>query len=517
MKRLAVVLAVILMALPSWAAATPAQRAPAMTLAPAATAAAGCLGVSDAPPADLAPAASAAADDATLDLAAITTWSDLQAQLRSMVAGWAGENAVSVTDLQTGQTISVNGSRPQPAACTIKIAIMMVVAQDIEAGRYTAAEVDSLVRDAMGPSNTWPARELLRYAGGGDIGVGVRRVNALMQSLGMTNSIMAHPPGYPDEDYGYGLVDNVLTTDDLNLLLGKLYRGQALSPSATDYVLWSMTLAPDWVNASLGGPLPAGVTLYHKFGQLYEPENTWNDGGIVVFSRNGRSYAYAISYLGSYGASWRDAYDHAYQVSAAAWSYFGSAGYTDEPTAPAPEYRYFPETGHTVGHAFLSFWNAYGGLPTFGYPITDEFRQVSPTDGKTYTVQYFERARFEYHPEFAGTPYEVELGLLGVQLAQQQGLLSTAPFQKVSAQSDANCTFYAATGHRLCFGFRDFWQSHGGLMIYGYPISEEYRDPTTGFVTQYFERQRLEWHPENTPAWQVEGGLLGAQVLAMTP
>ncbi len=29
---------------------------------------------------------------------------------------------------------------------------------------------------------------------------------------------------------------------------------------------------------------------------------------------------------------------------------------------------------------------------------------------------------------------------------------------------------------------------------------------------QYFQRQRLEYHPENSPAWQVEGGLLGNQL-----
>ncbi|HET8630995.1 MAG TPA: hypothetical protein VFL91_26545 [Thermomicrobiales bacterium] len=38
---------------------------------------------------------------------------------------------------------------------------------------------------------------------------------------------------------------------------------------------------------------------------------------------------------------------------------------------------------------------------------------MNPTNGQTYRVQYFERARFEYHPENAGTPYEVLLGLLG--------------------------------------------------------------------------------------------------------
>ena len=39
-------------------------------------------------------------------------------------------------------------------------------------------------------------------------------------------------------------------------------------------------------------------------------------------------------------------------------------------------------------------------------------------DGKTYLVQYFERNRLEYHPENKGTPYEVLLGLLGVQTYQ---------------------------------------------------------------------------------------------------
>jgi len=34
-------------------------------------------------------------------------------------------------------------------------------------------------------------------------------------------------------------------------------------------------------------------------------------------------------------------------------------------------------------------------------------------------VQYFERNRFELHPEQAGTPFEAQLGLLGTQLYKQ--------------------------------------------------------------------------------------------------
>ena len=38
----------------------------------------------------------------------------------------------------------------------------------------------------------------------------------------------------------------------------------------------------------------------------------------------------------------------------------------------------------------------------FGFPISEEFTEVSKVDNKPYTVQYFERNRFEYHPEYAG-------------------------------------------------------------------------------------------------------------------
>ena len=48
-------------------------------------------------------------------------------------------------------------------------------------------------------------------------------------------------------------------------------------------------------------------------------------------------------------------------------------------------------------------------------------QEVNPADGKTYTVQYFERARFEYHPEHKGTPFEVQLGLLGNQVLTAPG------------------------------------------------------------------------------------------------
>src|SRR5947199_90787 len=91
------------------------------------------------------------------------------------------------------------------------------------------------------------------------------------------------------------------------------------------------------------------------------------------------------------------------------------------PDPQQPGVQYFPATGHTLRGAFLAYWDTHGGLFVHGYPLTEPFPEQSPTDGRIYTVQYFERSRFELHPENAGTPYEVLLGLLGTQLAQKQG------------------------------------------------------------------------------------------------
>jgi YVTN family beta-propeller protein len=74
--------------------------------------------------------------------------------------------------------------------------------------------------------------------------------------------------------------------------------------------------------------------------------------------------------------------------------------------------RTFPETGKTLKGKFLEYWNTHGGLPQQGFPISEEMQEKSSTDGNVYTVQYFERAVFEMHPNNQ-PPYDVLLTLLG--------------------------------------------------------------------------------------------------------
>jgi len=178
-----------------------------------------------------------------------------------------------------------------------------------------------------------------------------------------------------------------------------------------------------------------------------------------------------------------------------------------------PNVTYFPSTGHTLRGVFRDYWQAHGGLAQFGYPITEQFIEGSGTI-TSYTVQYFERNRFELHPENQ-PPYNVLLGLLGRTVtAGHEGEL---PFQRTPAMMNPAALYFSETGHNLIGVFRDYWQAHGGLAIYGYPISEQFKEvsKTDGkaYLVQYFERNRFEYHPELPDPYKVSLGLLGVQVL----
>jgi hypothetical protein len=88
---------------------------------------------------------------------------------------------------------------------------------------------------------------------------------------------------------------------------------------------------------------------------------------------------------------------------------------------------YFAETGHSLCEPFLSYWRSKGlefdgraglsqgeNLALFGLPLSEP-QSERLSDGNTYIVQWFERARFEYHPQNPD-PYKVLLGLLGVEI-----------------------------------------------------------------------------------------------------
>jgi len=164
-----------------------------------------------------------------------------------------------------------------------------------------------------------------------------------------------------------------------------------------------------------------------------------------------------------------------------------AAAQTDSP-------RHFPETGHTVRDPFIHFFNTTGGLTRYGYPITDDY-----VDSQTgLLVQYFQRARLEWHPGNPD-PYKIQLGLLGDELGKRTPPLLVSQIPLVS---DPNCQYFPETGHSTCLKFLEYWRRNGGLDGFGYPITEYSIENDQ--IVQYFQRGKMEWHPEKSEGQRVQ-------------
>jgi hypothetical protein len=94
------------------------------------------------------------------------------------------------------------------------------------------------------------------------------------------------------------------------------------------------------------------------------------------------------------------------------------------PFAGTPTRGYFAATGHSLSGRFLSFWTSHQGATLLGAPISEVvWEQNGDGSGRTYPLQWFEQGRLEYHAAVAGTPYAVQIGLLGTQALRQRGWL----------------------------------------------------------------------------------------------
>lgn len=104
--------------------------------------------------------------------------------------------------------------------------------------------------------------------------------------------------------------------------------------------------------------------------------------------------------------------------------------------------QHFPETSHTLSEPFASFWNAYGGNPIFGPPVTEAF--LDPDTGTQ--VQVFENAVLEIQNG------AVAMRPMGTYLMERDGLSQDVAF--VAAPPNGGTTYQvkASDGLRLRSG-----------------------------------------------------------------
>jgi hypothetical protein len=192
----------------------------------------------------------------------------------------------------------------------------------------------------------------------------------------------------------------------------------------------------------------------------------------------------------------------------------------------------FAETGFCLEGRFLAFWRANGGLPVFGYPVSTA--QTETVDGREVHIQWFERTRFELHSQNT-PPYDVLLGRVSAERLQQ--LDRDWQTEPRASSPTPGCLWFAETSHNVCdqagaLGFKSYWQSYGlrdaqlnayqrSLALFGLPLTEAQveisRTDQRPYLTQWFERARFEWHPENPDQFKVLLGLLGTELRSAPP
>ncbi len=196
---------------------------------------------------------------------------------------------------------------------------------------------------------------------------------------------------------------------------------------------------------------------------------------------------------------------------------------TCKPVAAADERCFVgvPGINDCISGRFKQYWEQNGGLAVFGYPLTPA--RMEQTAEGTFLTQYFERQRFELHPE-NNAPYDVLLGRLGAEIYERtKGDWRSLPANPRKPE----CLYFNQTNRQVCSPFLEHWRANGlldpnlddfgqSLQLFGLPLTEPRleRNPDGDLVlTQWFERARFEDHGTNG----VLLGRLGAEIRSITP
>jgi hypothetical protein len=257
--------------------------------------------------------------------------------------------------------------------------------------------------------------------------------------------------------------------------------------------MWTAGVIPGWDETRLGRNNPGDVTLVDRrngdtYAASWQSAIRSNPEWVTITSFNEWYEGTQIEPSASYGNKYLDL--------TRTWACQYKGGCSQPAPPPTATCQTFAETGQQACGLFLDYWKSHGGLAQQGFPISGELQEKSDLDGKTYTVQYFERAVFEHHPENAGSPYEVLLSQLGT-----YRLKAHYPNSVASAPNSQGGRTFPETGHLVGGAFLKYWTEHGGLAQQGFPLTDEFQEKSDldgkTYTVQYFERAVFEYHPEN--------------------
>ncbi len=178
-----------------------------------------------------------------------------------------------------------------------------------------------------------------------------------------------------------------------------------------------------------------------------------------------------------------------------AWAY-GWQGVRAEGETPWSEVQYFEQTGHYVAGPFLDRYRATPFAEVvYGYPLTEAIQRE---DGSY--LQYFQRAVMVL-PAGLDTVSLLPLGRVFYEADQAR---AHAP---AFGERGPECEVVDPEAPPVCLLFRVAYHRFGGKAILGKPVSPLVI--VDGWLVQYFELARMEFHPEQPLGQRIRFAPLG--------
>jgi hypothetical protein len=143
------------------------------------------------------------------------------------------------------------------------------------------------------------------------------------------------------------------------------------------------------------------------------------------------------------------------------------------PKSNDPERKYFRETGHTVQHGFLAFFDENGAVETFGYPVTEIIHE----NGRK--IQYFQKALMEWDPNRSGIVLQ-NIGTMWVHQQHRPGFLSNLAMSPSGSSSREDASDSAITSLSATASVRDAFSARVGDQTVWVYVTDQTGEPVAG-------------------------------------
>jgi beta-lactamase class A len=241
----------------------------------------------------------------------------LKGQIETVARSAQGRVGVAIMELETGDSVAVNGDQPFPMQSVYKFPIGMAVLRRVDLGQLKLAQKVKIAAADLLPSQMHsPIRD--RYPSGTELSVDELLRFMVAESDGTACDVLLNAIGGPEIVAGYlhslGInrmlvtnrereigqdssvqYRNSATPDSAIALLREFFVGKALSPASRALLLRWMTETSTGLER-IKGLLPPGAVVAHKTGSSRTVNGftaATNDIGIITLL-NGQHLAVAI-------------------------------------------------------------------------------------------------------------------------------------------------------------------------------------------------------------------------------